>query len=71
VLSDPQGAFVYVLNKANKVERRPVRTGDVTSRGIVVAQGLSGNERVVLRAGGFLNPGDVVRPVMAPAPAGG
>ena len=42
-------------------------TGDVTPQGIVVRTGLSGNERVVLRAGGFLNPGDAVHPVLAPA----
>jgi hypothetical protein len=35
------------------------------AEGIVIASGLSGNERVVMRAGGFLNPGDVVRPVPA------
>lgn len=70
ILSDPQGAFVYVVGQDNKVSRRAVKTGDVTAQGIVVAQGLSGNERVVMRAGGFLNPGDVVRPVAASAAAG-
>jgi RND family efflux transporter MFP subunit len=68
ILSDQNGAFVFVVQGNNKVERRPVRTGDVTPGGIVVLQGLAGNERIVLRAGGFLNPGDQVRPVMA-APA--
>lgn len=63
ILSDQQGPFVYVVDQGNKVVRRTVKTGDVTARGIVVAEGLSGNERVVLRAGGFLNPGDIVRPV--------
>jgi HlyD family secretion protein len=65
ILSDQQGAFVYVVDKANKATRRSVKTGDVMAEGIVVASGLSGNERVVMRAGGFLNPGDVVRPVQA------
>jgi RND family efflux transporter MFP subunit len=69
ILSDQQGPFVYVVDKGNKVIRRTVKTGDVTPRGIVVAEGLSGNERVVLRAGGFLNPGDVVRPVTSSTPA--
>ena len=72
ILSDQQGAFVYVVDQNNKVSRRAVKTGDVTAQGIVVSEGLAGNERVVLRAGGFLNPGDVVRPVAASAatPAG-
>lgn len=69
ILSDQQGPFVYVVDKGNKVVRRSVKTGDVTAAGIVVTDGLTGNERVVLRAGGFLNPGDVVRPVTATAPA--
>ena len=63
ILSDANGAYVYVVGAKNKVERRAVRTGEVTPQGIVVSEGLSGTERVVLRAGGFLNPGDVVRPV--------
>lgn len=63
VLSDQKGAFVYVVGGNNKVERRAVKTGDVTAQGIVVIEGLSGSERVVMRAGGFLNPGDPVRPV--------
>lgn len=63
ILSDPKGAFVYVVGGNNKVERRAVKTGDVTAQGIVVIEGLSGSERVVMRAGGFLNPGDPVQPV--------
>jgi RND family efflux transporter MFP subunit len=64
ILSDQQGPFVYVVGGNNKVERRAVTTGDVTPQGIVVAEGLSGGERVVMRAGGFLNAGDTIRPVV-------
>ncbi len=67
ILSDQRGSYVYVVGGNSKVERRAVTTGDVTPNGIVVRTGLSGNERVVLRAGGFLNPGDAVHPVLAPA----
>lgn len=62
ILSDEQGSFVYVVGKDNKVERRAVKTGIVTADGISIIDGLSGSERVVLRAGGFLNPGDVIDP---------
>ncbi len=68
ILSDQQGPFVYVVGKGNKVEHRTIKTGDVTAQGIVVAEGLSGGERVVMRAGGFLSPGDVIRPVVTGAP---
>ena len=62
ILSDEKGTYVYVVGKGNKVERHPVKTGAVTPAGIAVVEGLNGQERVVLRAGGFLNPGETVRP---------
>ena len=62
ILSDNQGSYVYVIDQANKAQRRPVKTGLVTDGGIAIAEGLSGNERVVLRAGGFLQPGETVQP---------
>ncbi|MBB4614519.1 efflux RND transporter periplasmic adaptor subunit [Novosphingobium taihuense] len=64
ILSDDKGTFVYVVGSDNKAERRPVKTGEVSAQGITVIEGLSGRERVVLRAGGFLNPGDKVQPVV-------
>ena len=62
ILSDDKGNFVYVVAKGNRAERRVVKTGTVTPAGIAIVEGLNGNETVVLRAGGFLNPGDKVRP---------
>ena len=64
ILSDANGTYVYVVGAKNKVERRAIATGDVTSAGITVTTGLSGTERIVLRAGGFLNPGDKIKPAM-------
>ncbi|MCY1670238.1 efflux RND transporter periplasmic adaptor subunit [Novosphingobium sp. SL115] len=65
ILSDDKGAYVFVVGDDNKAQRRDVKTGEVGQTGISVVQGLSGNERVVLRAGGFLNPGDVVKAVVS------
>jgi len=65
IMSDDKGSFVYIVNKADKVERRDVKTGTVTDEGTAIVSGLTGTERVVLRAGGFLNPGDKVRPVLS------
>jgi RND family efflux transporter MFP subunit len=65
VQSDAQGNFVYIVGNDNKVVRRNVRVGDVSDRGVAIAEGLNGNERVVLAAGAFLNPGQVVRPERA------
>jgi hypothetical protein len=63
ILSDLKGSYVFVVGKDNKVERRAVKQGRVTPQGIVVLEGLAGNERVVLRAGGFLQPGETIKPV--------
>lgn len=62
ILSDERGSYVYVVGRDNKVARRAVQTGAVITEGIAVTSGLSGQENVVLRAGGFLNPGETVRP---------
>ncbi|HEY0027723.1 MAG TPA: efflux RND transporter periplasmic adaptor subunit [Allosphingosinicella sp.] len=62
ILSDQAGSYVYIVGNNNKVERRPVKTGTVTPNGLTVIEGLNGTERVVAYAGGFLNPGEVVRP---------
>ncbi len=62
VLSDDQGNYVYIINARNEVERRPIKIGTVEDAGVTIAEGISGNERVVLSAGPFLNPGQKVKP---------
>jgi RND family efflux transporter MFP subunit len=62
VLSDEKGNYVYIINGRNEVERRDVKIGTVTDTGVTIAEGLSGNEAVVLSAGPFLNPGQKVNP---------
>ncbi|WP_305097504.1 efflux RND transporter periplasmic adaptor subunit [Croceibacterium aestuarii] len=63
IMSDDKGSYVYIVGKDNKVVRRPIKTGLVTDTGIAVVEGLSGNEKIVERAGGFLSEGDTVKPV--------
>jgi len=65
VQSDAQGSFVYIVGKDNKVARRPVTTGTVTAEGLTITSGLAGTEKVVAYAGGFLNPGETVKPKRA------
>ncbi len=57
-----EGSFVYIVGKDNKVKQRPVKVGSVTAQGLIIEQGLDGTERVVLYAGGFLNPDETINP---------
>lgn len=57
-----EGSFVYIVGKNNKVQQRPVKVGSVTANGLIIEQGLDGTERVVLYAGGFLNPDETINP---------
>ena len=65
IQSDNKGSYVYVVGQDNKVQRRDIKLGMVTNRGIAIVAGLNGSERVVLRAGGFLSPGESIKPVVA------
>jgi RND family efflux transporter MFP subunit len=67
VLNDSQGTYVFIVDKDNAVRRRPVKVGSVTDAGVVVGEGLSGTERVVLSAGPFLTEGEKIRPQRAVA----
>jgi RND family efflux transporter MFP subunit len=67
VLSDDNGNYVYAINGKNEVERRPIKIGTVEDAGVTIAEGISGNERVVLSAGPFLNPGQKVKPQLQAA----
>ena len=62
MLSDDRGNYVYIINPKNVVERRDIKIGTVNDSGVTIAQGISGNEAVVLSAGPFLNPGQKVKP---------
>ena len=62
VLSDDKGNYVYIINAKKEVERRGIKIGTVDDNGVTIAEGLSGNEAVVLSAGPFLNPGQKVNP---------
>jgi HlyD family secretion protein len=61
VMADGGGSYVLLVNSANKVERHPVRISGTTDNGVIVAEGLTGTERVVATAGGFLRDGETVR----------
>ncbi|MGB7404546.1 MAG: efflux RND transporter periplasmic adaptor subunit [Pacificimonas sp.] len=55
-------AFVFIVDDENNVSRRTIVTGPVNASGVTIVDGLSGEERVVMSAGAFLNDGDPVEP---------
>jgi HlyD family secretion protein len=68
VLSDSKGAYVFVIGTDNRVERRDVQVGGTISAGIIITGGLTGAERIVTTAAGFLREGEKVN-IAAPAVA--
>lgn len=67
VMADSNGSYVLIVNPQDKVERHPVRVSGVTDAGAIISEGLTGQERVVATAAGFLRDGEQVK--VAP-PAG-
>jgi HlyD family secretion protein len=70
VLSDEQGTYTLVVGADDKLERRAVTVAAAHSEGLLVSNGLTGNERVVAIAGAFLRTGEQVQ-VAPGALAGG
>jgi hypothetical protein len=71
VLSDDRGNFVFIIDDNDTIVRCDVMTVHAGDRGVAIVRGLDGDERVVDKAGAFLNPGERVRPARAqPAPRG-
>ena len=68
VMADTGGSYVYVVGRDGQVQRRTVTVGSVIPAGVVIAQGLSGRERIVSMDGGFLHSGEKVTVASVEAP---
>ncbi len=66
--SDAKGSFVWIVGKNNKSERRNVTLGNIAENGVAITSGLSGSERIVLRAGAFLAEGETLNPKLVTKP---
>jgi len=60
VMSDRKGTYVYIVDDKNHIERRPVIVGGTIEAGVVISSGLTGQERIIGTAGGFLRDGETV-----------
>jgi RND family efflux transporter MFP subunit len=61
VMTDSAGSYVFIVNRKNVAVRRSVVLGGVIASGVVIDKGLTGRERVVTLAGGFLQSGETVQ----------
>ena len=69
VMSGPQGRFVWLVDKEQKVEIRPVQVGRNMGNNIMVTQGLSAGERFIVEGVMKVQPGIVVNAVSSDPPA--
>ena len=60
IQSDGSQSYVYIVGRHDRVERRNVQVGSAIPSGVVIERGLTGRERVVSLAGGFLQSGERV-----------
>jgi HlyD family secretion protein len=67
VLFDSKGTYVLLVGSENRVRRRDVQVGGSIAAGVIINKGLSGEERIVTTAAGFLREGEKVN--IAPSPA--
>jgi membrane fusion protein (multidrug efflux system) len=65
VLQDDQGSYVYLVDKDNRVQKRPVKTGIRTQTGFAVESGLQQGETVIVDGIQKARPGIIVQPVAA------
>jgi membrane fusion protein (multidrug efflux system) len=73
VQQSAKGHFVWVVNKDNQAELRPVTAGDWKGEGWIISEGLANGDKVVVDGGVRLTPGAAVKaasytPPPQPAP---
>lgn len=68
VLSDEKGTYALVVDADNHVQRRNVHVSDTNAKGLVISSGLTGTERVIMTAAGFLRVGERVEVAAPKAP---
>jgi RND family efflux transporter MFP subunit len=61
-------SYVFRVNPDNRVSQVKVQIGRISGDRLQIVSGLNSDARIVASGGGFLNDGDLVRVVDAPAP---
>jgi len=63
VQSSPQGQFVMLVDAEGKATPQPVKTGDMSGKDFIIAEGLKGGEHVIVNGLQKVRPGATVKPV--------
>lgn len=69
VLTDQGGAYVLLVNDEDKVEARRISTGQRFGPNLLVSEGLTADERVILYGVQKVRPGLTVKPELSVAPS--
>jgi HlyD family secretion protein len=67
VLNDDKGNYVLIVNAQGKVERRSVKVTGMVSGGVTIGEGINPTDQIVTTAGGFLQEGETVKPILTAA----
>jgi HlyD family secretion protein len=67
VLNDDKGTYVLIVNAQGKVERRSVKVTGMVSGGVTIGEGIEPTDQIVTTAGGFLQEGETVKPILIAA----
>ncbi len=70
VLQNERGYFLFALDAEGKAQVRPVKTGEWLGTDWIITEGLAAGDRIVVDNLQRLQPGAVVKPAEAAAPAG-
>ncbi len=62
ISADQSGRYVLVVNKKNKVEKRPVTLGQHLDGMVVIKQGITADDKVIINGLQKARPGSVVNP---------
>jgi membrane fusion protein (multidrug efflux system) len=68
---DQSGYYALVVDKDHRVVQRRVKTGPNEGADVVVVSGLEAGERVIVEGIQKVRPGQIVKDMVMPLPAGG
>jgi membrane fusion protein (multidrug efflux system) len=66
LLSGPEGPYVWVVDRENKVQSRPIRVGRASLNEVVASEGVTAGDRVIVEGVLKVHPGVTVAATETP-----